>query len=72
VAVRIYEYTVIQLHRDNIVITVQMPNGVKANLFYALLAIEILEALAGRTLTSKPLLVLSPIEPERTKQEYSC
>src|SRR5260370_40210549 len=30
-----------------------------------------LEALAGRTLASKPLLVVSPKEPERTQQEYS-
>lgn len=30
-----------------------------------------LEALAGRTLASKPLLVVSPKEPERAQQEYS-
>src|SRR6266849_1731564 len=30
-----------------------------------------LEALAGRTLASKPLLVVSPKEPERTQQDYS-
>lgn len=63
-AVHFYEYTVFKLHQEYYgVIIVRIPYSVKANL---------LQALAGRTLSRKPLLVVSPKEPERTKQEYSC
>lgn len=45
------------------VIIVRIPDSVKTRLLYAL---------ASRTLIRKPLLVKSPKEPERTKQEHSC